>query len=146
LPPLRLPHEQHLQADSDLLQDTDMLLDVCDGLGFAADDPWRQLMQMRQRQQSYTSGVARTGSSSGRQAAADKDDGADGEQSLVDVAAVAGEAARQDSLLHPVGSDTLQVWLREGCQACNCQQWLGLSSGHRSWCDADSSAPSTAGC
>jgi hypothetical protein len=97
-----------------------MLLDVCDGLGFAADDPWRQLMQMRQRQQSYTSGVARTGSSSERQAAAAAaaaadEDGPDGEQSLVDVAAVAGEAARQDSLLHPVGSDALQVWLIKEC-------------------------------
>jgi hypothetical protein len=44
----------------------------------------------------------------------------------VDVAAVAGEAARQDSMLHPVGSDALQVGCREGCQTCDCQFAHGL--------------------
>jgi hypothetical protein len=106
-----------------LLQDSDMLLDVCEGLGFAADDPWRQqqVMLMRQRRQSYTSTAAvRTGSSSEQQ---QEEEGGEGEQSLVEVAAAAGEAVRQDSMLHPVGSASLQVRVgsmhhHQGCPAC----------------------------
>jgi hypothetical protein len=112
LPALKLPHEQQMLQEHLLLQDSDMLLDVCEGLGFAADDPWRQqqVLMMRQRRQSYTSTAAvRTGSSSEQQEA---EDGGEGEQSLVEVAAT-GEAVRQDSMLQPVGSASLQV--RVGC-------------------------------
>jgi hypothetical protein len=122
VPPLRLPHEQQQLLQPDLLQHPDMmLLDVCEDLGFAVDDPWRQQQQqqqqhslLRQRQASHTSGVARTGSSGAQQQQQQQQDGGvcsdgDGEQSLVDVAVAAGEAVRQDSLLHPVGSGHLQV-------------------------------------
>lgn len=84
-----------------------MLLDVCEGLGFAADDPWRQQqVRLRQRRLSHTSAAARTGSSSEQQ---EGDEAAEGEQPLVDVAAAAGEAVRQDSMLHPTRSADLQV-------------------------------------